>query len=166
MRVLVSKSSLCRVIERRSPVWQTGILTTIPTEIVGWISFPLAFSYSHVPCFFHLHMFKSKDDSATRRKRLCRHINFFAGESNPALQCERLGYLPLYQQLYSGIPTDYHFDLRFCTIISQVLLSSFICLDEKFLWLDEVVCLVQKFLSVAELNHGFKCDRLGFLPLY
>ena len=42
-RVFGCKSSLCRVIEPRSPVWQTGVLTTILTEMLDYFSFPLIF---------------------------------------------------------------------------------------------------------------------------
>ena len=42
-RVFGCKSSLCRGIEPRSPVWQTGILTTILTEMLDYFSFPFIF---------------------------------------------------------------------------------------------------------------------------
>ena len=42
-RVFGCKSSLCRGVEPRSPVWQTGILTTILTEMLDYFSFPFNF---------------------------------------------------------------------------------------------------------------------------
>ena len=42
-RVFGCKSSLCRGIEPRSPVWKTGILTTILTEMLDYFSFPFIF---------------------------------------------------------------------------------------------------------------------------
>ena len=51
-RVFGSNISLCRGIEPRSPMWQTGILTTILTEMLGRLWIPFEFFYSHRPVSF------------------------------------------------------------------------------------------------------------------
>ena len=50
--VLGSESSLCRWIEPRSPVRQTGILTTILTEMLDYFSFPFIFRLIFRPSSF------------------------------------------------------------------------------------------------------------------
>ena len=51
-----------RRIEPRSTTWQTGVLTTLLTAMLGCFSFPIELLYSRRPISFRLHQFRSKDD--------------------------------------------------------------------------------------------------------
>ena len=95
-RVFGCKNSLCRRIEPRSTTWQTGALTALLTAMLDCFCF--LFNYCTVVGQF-LFGFLSLDQKMTAwfDESLCLFLKVLCfGESKLGLQCDRLGYLPLY----------------------------------------------------------------------